>query len=40
MREAREKVGRVVGEKCMLPVFKNYKDLELFQRQVNHQICV
>jgi hypothetical protein len=40
MLEAKEKVGKVVREKCMLPVFKNFKDLEHFQQQVSHQIEV
>lgn len=36
--EARGKVERIVRDKCMLPVFKNYKELEQFQKQMTKQI--
>ena len=38
LEEAREKVERVVRGKSMLPVFRSYKEVEQFQRQVSQQI--
>ena len=38
MNEARGKVERLVHDKCMLPVFKSYKELEQFQKQMTKQI--
>lgn len=29
---------RIIRDKCMLPVFKNYKELEQFQKQMTKQI--
>jgi hypothetical protein len=40
LEEAREKVGRVVRQKSMLPVFRSYKEVEQFQRQVTRQISL
>jgi hypothetical protein len=37
--EARGRVVAVVRQKCMLPVFKNYKELECFQKQITRQIA-
>jgi hypothetical protein len=36
--EARGRVERLVREKSMLPVFRSYKELEHFQKQVTRQI--
>ena len=40
LEEAREKVVRVVRQKSMLPEFRNYKEVEQFQRQVTRQISL
>lgn len=37
--EASARVEAVVRQKCMLPVFKNYKELECFQKQITRQIA-
>lgn len=29
---------RIIRDKCMLPVFKSYKELEQFQKQMTKQI--
>ena len=38
LKKSKAKVVDIIRCKCMLPVFKNVKELELFQKQINSQI--
>ena len=36
----KSRVGALVNNKCSIPSFKNYHDIELFQKQVMKQIQI
>ena len=38
--QVKGRLGKIVQIKCLIPSFKNYYDLEVFQKQVMNQISI